>query len=55
MMEILNFIFSQFSNLITFLDSFVIYEQLTVLRVFIILALVNIAFKFLFPHKGSDN
>ena len=46
-MEVLGFIFSLFSQFINFLDNFYVFENISFLRLFIILAIFIIAIKFL--------
>lgn len=53
MLDFLNFIYSQISNLISFLDSFYLIEDLSLLRIFIIIILIRIAYMFL-HKKGSE-
>ena len=54
MLDFLNFIFIQFGNIFTFLDSFEIVENLSLLRIFFIIILLKYAFKFLFPSKEGN-
>lgn len=54
MSDIFSLLISLFSDFITFLDSFKIIGNLSMLKLIFILILFNIAFKFLFNHKGSD-
>ena len=55
MLDFVNFLFQQFGNFILFLDSFEIVENLSLLRIIIIIFLLDVVFKFLFPHKGGDS
>lgn len=55
MIDFLNFLFQQFGNFILFLDSFELIENLSVLRIIIIIFLINVVFKFLIPHGGDDD
>lgn len=54
MIEILNFLFSQIGNIISFLDSWEIIENLSFFKLFVIIILFRFVFKFLLP-KGGEN
>ena len=51
MVDFLVAIFELFGNLILFLDDFQIIGSLTLLRLFIIIAIFNITLRFLFPKR----
>lgn len=54
MLDIFNFIVLQFGNFINFLDSFYLIENLSLLRILIIIFLFYVSLNFLI-RKGSDN
>ena len=54
-MDFLRFLFTQFANLISFLDSFELIEGLSILRILIIVFIFNVALDFLLSNKkGND-
>lgn len=53
MLDLFSFIVSQFYNIIMFLDNIVIYNSLTLLKVFIIILIFKFMWKFLHNKKGD--
>lgn len=54
MIDFFLFIFTQFYNMIMFLDEIKIYNSLSLLRILIISFLFGFAWKFLIDKKGKD-
>lgn len=52
-MEFFNLLVSLFSDFINFLDSFIIFGNLSFFKILIIIFLFSVALKFLFNHKGE--
>ena len=53
MLDVFNFLFIQVGNVFGFLDSFVVFGNLSLLRIIIIVIIFDVALNFLFA-KGSD-
>lgn len=53
MLDIFNFLVSQFYNVIMILDEIVFFDNLSLLKILIIVFIFSFAWKFLLP-KGSD-